>query len=142
MPSGKKGALECVAPLESLVTLAVTDVVPPGPIVPREAAMLSTSQGLVFTLPLPDVVSLPVVFGPVLLPHQFSGASAGVVVVLSTPTKLPTIRLKLAVASAIVVAPVSASTLIPAPGKDSPPLPLLKILLLRRVPCELAVLPM
>jgi hypothetical protein len=42
-----------------LVTLAVTEVVP---IVSREAAMLSTSQGLVLTLL--DVGSLPVVFGP------------------------------------------------------------------------------
>ena len=103
MPLGKNGAAEWVAPLESPVSLAVTVEVPPGPIVPREAAMLSTSQGLVFTLA--DVVSLPVVFGPVLLPHQFNGASAGLFVVLSSPTELPTILLKSAVAGAIVVAP-------------------------------------
>jgi hypothetical protein len=56
---------ECVAPLESSLTLAFTEVVPPGPIVSREAATLSTSQGLVLTLP--DVGSLPVVFGPGLI---------------------------------------------------------------------------
>ena len=95
--SGKKGAVEWVASSESFVKSAVTTSVAPGPIVAGEAERVSTSQGLVFTVPVPVVVSLPVVFGPVLLPHQFSVASAVVVVVLSTPTELPTMRLKLAI---------------------------------------------
>ena len=58
-----------------------------------------------------------------------------------SPTELPTIRLKLAVSDGTVDAPASASTLMPAPGKDSPPLPLLKILLLTRVPSALTMSP-
>ena len=84
----------------------------------EKAARLNTSQGLVITLP--NALSPPVVFGPVLIPHQFNVASAGVVVVLSNPTELPTIRLKFAVAVAVVVASGSASTLIPAAGEGQP----------------------
>ena len=74
MPLGKKGAVKCVLPLESLVTLAVTVEVPPAVIVLGERARPNSSQGLVLTLP--DALSPPVVFGPVLIPHQFNVASA------------------------------------------------------------------
>src|SRR6516162_755764 len=98
MPLGKKGAVKCVPPLESLVTLAVTVEVPPAAIVVGFAVRLNTSQGLSVTVP--DVVSLLFALGPALLPHQFNVASTAEGVVLFSPTELPTIRLKWAVACA------------------------------------------
>jgi hypothetical protein len=94
--SGTKVVIDGTAASELwVISVVIVDVLP-NPIVPGDALMPSTSQGLKSTVP--RTPSQPVLPGPALQPHQLFSAVTVPSMLFRPATLFPTIRLKLRVA--------------------------------------------